>query len=61
MNNNINAKIIEIIDEIPEKDIQNFLKDALQIEYEVRNQDKPRIKRDYEKLIEKYCRDNHDS
>jgi len=61
MNNNINSKIKEILNEIPEKNIQNFLIETLNIEYEVRNQDKPRIKKDYEKLIEKYCRDNNDS
>lgn len=61
MNNNINRKIIEKIDEIENKNIQNFLFEALQIEYEVRDQDKPHIKKDYEKLIKKYYSDYNDS
>lgn len=60
-NNNINTKIMDIINEIPDKNVQDFFIEALQVEYEVRDQEKPRIKKDYEKLIEKYCRDNNDS
>ncbi len=61
MNNNINKKIIEKIDNIPEKNIQEFLKDALEIEYDVRDQEKPRIRSDYENLINKYYSDTNDS
>lgn len=61
MNNNINKKIVEKIEEIPNTNVQNFLLDILEIEYEVRDQDKPRIKDRYEQKIEKYYSDSDDS
>jgi len=57
MNNNINDKIIEKINEISDKNIKDFIIEALEIEYEFRDYDKPRNKEKYNNLIEKYCRD----
>ena len=61
MNNNINEKIILKIDEISDDNIRSFLIEALNIEYKVRDQEKPHIKKDYENLINKYYSDNDDS
>jgi len=61
MNNNINEKIIEKINEIPKNNIQDFLKEALELEYEVRDQEKPHIGNKYRDLINKYYSDNNDS
>ena len=54
MDQKLNVKIIEAINNSEfEKPVKEFLVSALLVEYNNAEQDKPRIKEDYDRLIKK--------
>nr|WP_319373673.1 hypothetical protein [uncultured Methanobacterium sp.] len=54
MDQKLNVKIIEAINSSEfEKPVKEFLVSALLVEYNNAEQDKPRIKEDYDRLIKK--------
>lgn len=54
MNKEINPEILKRINKVNKGNVKNFLKEALKVEYSVRDMDKPRVKEKYTKLIDKY-------
>lgn len=55
--NHINQDIKNKLNTIENKNIKNFLKEAIEEEYKVQDQHKPRLGKTYEKLINKYYSD----
>lgn len=60
MMNEINEEIMKRVDNVKEENIKNFLKEALVVEYKFRDRNRPHVKKDYLKLINKYFGDIND-
>ena len=56
-NHNINQTIKDKINEIDDKNMRDFLLKSLEYEYDVQDQDKPKVIDPYTKLINKYGSD----
>ncbi len=55
------TKIDNEIDKLDcNNNIKNFLKDALRLEYEFRDNEKPRVTSGYNKMVEKYINGDED-
>lgn len=53
--NNINEEIIEKLDSMNlDEKKKRFIKDALEFEYEIGNQSKPKFSNKYRELVNKY-------